>query len=184
MKEVIAFRKEDFRRWLEKYHDREHKVAVVLYKKHTGKKQPSHRELIEEAIAYGWIDTTIKRLDEDRYIRTFSRRTKNSTWSDNTLRYARQLIKEGRMQPSGMEFYKLGKAKPTLNADIPKNPEMPKELKQALTMDAKAKELFAGLTPSSKKMLYRWYLSAKREETRLRRIVRIVDAVKKGERLF
>lgn len=184
MKNVVVYRKEDFRKWLARHHDREHKVAVILYKKHTGKKASSHRELIEEAIAYGWIDTTVKTLDEDRYIRTFSRRNKNSTWSDNTLRYARQLIKEGRMTPAGMEFYTLGKAKPTLDAGIPKNPAMPSELKAVLAKDTKAKALFAGLSPSVKKMLYRWLLSGKRPETREKRIGRILDSVKTGKKIF
>jgi len=65
VKTITAFHRNDFRKWLEKYHKKEKKVAVIIHKKHTGKDSPSHRELMEEAICFGWIDTTIKRIDED-----------------------------------------------------------------------------------------------------------------------
>ena len=64
-KSIGAFDRKDFRKWLEKNHLNEKKVNVVLFKKHTGKKSPSHRELMEEAICFGWIDTTVKRIDEN-----------------------------------------------------------------------------------------------------------------------
>src|SRR3989344_4572549 len=97
METITAYKKEDFRKWLKKNHKKESKVAVIVHKRHTGKPAPSHRELMEEAICFGWIDTTVKRIDEDTFIRHFSKRTKNSRWSDNTISYAKQLIKEGRM---------------------------------------------------------------------------------------
>ena len=108
MVEIIVFKKEDFRKWLAKNHDKESKVSIILHKKHTGKKSPTHRELMDEAICFGWIDTTINRLDEDRYIRNFSKRTKNSKWSYNTISYGKELIKQGRMAPAGLKFYKEG----------------------------------------------------------------------------
>lgn len=107
MQEEI-FNKEEFRTWLIQNHDKENKVELIMHKKHTKKASPSHRELLDEAICFGWVDTTIKRLDEDRFIRTFVRRTKNSRWSENTLKYARKLIREKRMTSSGLSFYKEG----------------------------------------------------------------------------
>ena len=103
---------------------------MVLHKKHTGKPAPTHRELIEEAICFGWIDTTIKRIDDDRFLRNFSRRSKNSKWSDNTLRYAKQLAKQGKMTAVGLDFYREGLKRPTHDHGVPKNPSMPLELKQ------------------------------------------------------
>lgn len=102
------FNKKEFRDWLLKNHNKECKVELIMHKKHTKKGSPSHRELLEEAICFGWVDTTIKRLDEDRFIRTFIKRNKNSRWSENTLKYAKELIKEKRMTPSGLSFYKEG----------------------------------------------------------------------------
>jgi len=182
MKTITAFTREDFRKWLEKNHDREGKVSVVLYKKHTGKKSPSHRELMEEAICFGWIDTTIKRLDEEKYVRNFSKRNKNSKWSDNTQKYAKELIKQKRMTPAGLNFFKEGLKKPTHDAGIPKNPSIPLELEKALGRDRIARENFEGFSPSVKKMFYRWILRGKREDTRLKRVGVIVENSRAGRR--
>jgi len=168
----------DFHSWLKKNHDKEKKVALILHKKHTGIPSPSHRELIEEAICFGWIDTTIKRLDEERYTRSFSRRNKNSRWSENTLSYAKDLIKRKLMTPSGLKFYKEGLAKPIQGHDIPKNPPMPPELSLALSKSPIAKTNFNKFPPSTKRMLYRWFLSAKLPETKKKRIKLIVENTK------
>ncbi len=88
-KTISVFDRNDFRKWLEENHNKETKVGIILHKRHTGKPAPTHRELIEEAICFGWIDTIIKKLDDDRYLRNFSRRNNNSKWSDNTLGYAK-----------------------------------------------------------------------------------------------
>ena len=76
---ITVYIAEDFGKWLEKNYAEESKVAVVLHKRHTGKSAPTHHQLIEEAICYGWIDTTIKRLDGNRFIRNFSKRTEKSS---------------------------------------------------------------------------------------------------------
>jgi uncharacterized protein YdeI (YjbR/CyaY-like superfamily) len=182
MEEVEVFKKEDFRKWLKKNHDRETKVSLILHKKHTGKESPSHKELMEEAICFGWIDTTIKALDKERYIRNFSKRNKNSKWSNNTISYGKELIKQGRMISIGLKFYEEGLKKPTHDAGIPKNPTMPEELKKALSKNLKAKENFNNFPPSIKKIHYRWILRGKREETRTKRINVIVESSERGER--
>jgi len=178
MKTFVVKKREQFRKWLGKNHDKETKVGLLLYKRHTGKPAPTHRELMEEAICFGWIDTTVKRVDDDTYIRTFVRRNKNSTWSNNTLSYGRELIKQGRMASSGMHFFKLGKAKPTHDHDVPKNPSMPLELKKALAKSKKLQKAFDTYPPSHKKMWYRWLWSAKRDETKEKRIRAILEDVK------
>ncbi len=182
MKQIIALNRNDFRKWLKQNHEKENKVAVILYKKHTGKPAPSHRELMEEAICFGWIDTTIKRLDENKYIRTFSKRNKNSKWSDNTLGYAKELLKQKKLTPVGLKFYKEGLKRPTLDSEIPKNPNMPIELKKALNKNKKAEKNFEKFPPSTKKMLYRWILSGKLKETRIKRIKSIVEKAKTGNK--
>ncbi len=180
IKIIHVFSRNDFRKWLMKNHDRERKVSVIIYKKHTGRLSPSHRELMGEAICFGWIDTTIKRMDEERYIRNFSRRNKNSRWSDNTIRYGKELIKKGKMTPEGLKFYKEGLKKPTHDQGIPKNPDMPSELKNALDKYKEAKKNFKNFSASSKKMIYRWILRGKREETRAKRVDLIVQGAKLG----
>jgi len=182
MKTITVSNREDFRKWLMKNHDKENKVSVIVYKKHTGMSAPSHKELIEEAICFGWIDTTIKRLDGDKYMRNFSKRNRNSKWSDNTLQYAKDLIKQGKMTSVGLKFYKEGLKRPTHDSGIPKNPDMPVELKRALDKDKKAKDNFENFSASVKRTFYRWILSGKRDETRAKRVKLIVEKAKVGKK--
>jgi len=114
--------------------------------------------------------------------RHFSKRNKNSTWSKNTLGYAKALIKQGRMKEQGLHFYKLGRVKKTHDHDIPKNPDQPLELKEALEKNQKTKKKFDILPPSKKKMLYLWFLRAKLQETKKKRIKQILTAVLEGDR--
>ncbi len=178
--EINAYTAQDFQKWLKKNHKKESKVRVIIHKKHTGKGFPTHRQLIEEAICYGWIDTTIKRIDEDTFVRNFSKRNEGSKWSDNTLSYAKALIKVGRMQEQGIHFYKMGKAKPTHDHGIPKNPDMPIELKRALAKDPAAKKTFEKVAPSMKRALYRFILRGVQQATRDKRVKKIVDNYRKS----
>jgi len=182
IKTITAFNRDDFRKWLIKNHNTETKVGVIVYKKHTDKSSPSHRELMEEAICFGWIDTILKRLDEDTYIRNFSKRNKNSKWSNNTISYGKDLIARGKMTPTGLKFYKEGLSKPTHDHGIPKNPDMPAELKQALDEDKTAKDNFEKFSPSIKRTFYRWILRAKLKETQTKRIKLTVEKAKIGSK--
>lgn len=177
--EITVYNRNDFRNWLKKNHKKYSKLAVIVHKRHTGKSAPTHHELIEEAICFGWIDTTIKRLDEDTFLRYFSKRTENSRWSDNTLSYAKSLLEEGKMTPSGIYYYKLGLTKPTHDHGIPKNPNMPENLKKALDKNKKARQNFDSFSPSAKRTYYRWLLRAKQVETQNKRIKQIIEAALK-----
>lgn len=175
MERIEIFTRAEWRAWLAKNHDKQTKVAVVIHKKHTGKPSISHREFIEEAICFGWIDTTVKSLDEDTFLRNFSKRNENSKWSDNTLGYAKDLIKRKLMAPAGLIAYKHGLQRPTHDHGIPKNPDPPQELLVALEKNKKAKEGFAAFSPSVRRMYLRWLLQAKLSETRAKRIKKIVQ---------
>jgi uncharacterized protein YdeI (YjbR/CyaY-like superfamily) len=171
-----------FRSWLKIHHAKERRVGVIVYKRHTGKPAPTHRELIEEAICFGWIDTTIKRIDDNTFLRNFARRSSASKWSDNTLAYAKQLIREGKMTPMGLAAYKLGRSRPTHDHGIPKNPDMPVDLRQALSKNQNARVNFNGFSPSTKRTLYRWLLRAKLPETRAKRVAKIMKSILVGNR--
>jgi uncharacterized protein YdeI (YjbR/CyaY-like superfamily) len=181
---VTAYTVADFSAWLKVHHESEDKMKVLVHKKHTGKSSPSHRELIEEAIAYGWIDTTIKRIDDDTYLRHFSKRNKNSKWSDNTLRYALKVIQEGRMTEQGMFFYEQGRNKETHDHGIPKDPDMPPDLKHALAKDKDAQAVMDAIAPSKQRTLFRWILRAKLPSTKEKRVKQIVDCARKGDTDF
>jgi len=180
VKTIHPKNKETWRIWLAKNHDKETKIGLIIWKKHTGKTTISHRESMDEAICFGWIDTIVKKLDEDRYIRYFSRRNKNSSWSKNTLSYAKQLIKNKKMTAAGLDFYKLGLKKKPLDHGLEKNPSVPEELKKALNKNKIAKNNFEHLASSHRKAYLRWLLKAKRSETKEKRIKTIIARSEKG----
>ena len=184
--QVVVYTLKDWQAWLKKHHLSEQKVAMISHKKHTGKSSISHKEAMWEAICWGWIDTTIKRLDDERYIRYFMKRNEQGTgnWSVNTLSYAAQLEKEGRLQAYGKKMYEHGKQKPAFDAHIPKAPTMPTELRTALAKHKTAQRNFDTLTPSAQKTYLRWLLHAKQAETRTKRVAHIVKNVAQNKKLF
>ena len=174
-KSTYATSREIWREWLRKNHSTEKRVFLIHYKRHTGKPFVSHRESIEEAICFGWIDTTIKRIDEDKFGRFFCKRTEKSRWSSATLGYARKLIKEGKMEAAGLKAYNEGLKKPVIDHGLPKNPDIPSYLKEALEKDKKAKENFNSFAPSYKRTYIYWVERAKLSETRQKRIKIIME---------
>lgn len=172
MQEITIYTRKEWRDWLSKNHDKESKVAIIIHKKHTGKPSISHRESMEEAICFGWIDTTLKRLDEDRYVRNFAKRTDKSRWSNNTLSYAKDMIKKRLMTSAGLKRYKEGLKKPSLDLNLPEN-HIPKELKKEFEKSKKFKDAFEHIAPSMRKMFVHMLERAKLPETKKKRIMDI-----------
>jgi len=179
---VIIKTRKEWREWLLKNHDKEKKVSLISYKKHTGIPSISHKESIEEAICFGWIDTTAKRLDEEKFQRVFVKRGPNANWSKNTLSYAKQLIKEGQMEKSGLKAYNLGKNKLPQDHDI--SYELPSELIKFFDKDEKLYEKYKNLAPSYKKMINSWINRAKRNETKVKRINIFLSKLRNNEKVF
>lgn len=171
---------EEWRSWLKENHLKESSVALIINKKHTGKGTISHLDSMKEAICFGWIDTTIKKLDENQYIRHFRRRTDKSTWSDNTLRYAEEMIKLDKMSPEGLRRYNQGKIKPTLDFGIPKNPKTPADVKKEIEKNNLQSE-YKKLSKSNKRMHLRSILRAKSLETRNKRIQQLISLLNNNQ---
>ncbi|MFC2175014.1 YdeI family protein [archaeon] len=165
----------EWRNWLKKNHEHETRVRVIRYKKHTKRPSPSYQELMDEAICFGWIDTTINRIDDERYAIHFVKRKKTARWSNNTRSYAKRLIKEKRMTAAGLKAYKGGLKWPTFDHNLPKNPRPSKELLKELSKNKAALENFNGFAPSYKRFYIRWIERAKRKETRDKRISQVVQ---------
>jgi uncharacterized protein YdeI (YjbR/CyaY-like superfamily) len=180
-KKVYAKTKEEWRAWLQKNHEKESKISLIRYKKHTGKPSPTHMEAMKEAISFGWIDTTIKRLDDEKYIINFAKRNKNSKWSNNTLSYAKEIKNQGKMSSAGLEAYKRGLSKPTHDFGIPANPQIPEDLMKILNQ-TKTNYNFHLFPSSYKKALLRWLLRAKLFETRKKRLDKIVNLAKNNDK--
>ena len=108
MRKIYFKNTSEWRKWLKKNHEKEKAVNLIKYKKHTGKPSLTSKEAMHEAICFGWIDTTINRIDKNRYSQKFVKRNKNGRWSANTISYARKLIREERMTPTGLKSFKEG----------------------------------------------------------------------------
>jgi len=171
---------EDWHNWLVKNHEKKSIVILTKYKIHTKKPTFSHMEAMHEAICFGWIDTTVKRVNDDVWGVTFRKRTKNARWSNNTLSYAKQLIKEGRMTEAGMAAYNLAKDKPTTDHGLPKDHPPQKDLIKALSQSKVAKTNWDNLAQSMKFMYIVWIERAKQTETRRRRIRGVVERMRQG----
>jgi uncharacterized protein YdeI (YjbR/CyaY-like superfamily) len=180
---VLIKSRKEWRDWLRKNHAKKESVYMVKYKKHTGKPIISHSDTMDDAICFGWIDTIINRLNNDLYMIKFVKRNKNSKWSYATQKKARRLKKEGLMTKAGWDSYKDGLKRPVHDKDVPKNPNVPKELKEALEKNKVAKINFYNFAPSYKRIYLIWVLTAKREETKVKRIKEVVKRASENRKV-
>jgi len=165
-----------WRRWLERNHLKHDSVLVLMHKRHTGKPAVNHRESLEEALCFGWIDTIAKRVDDNVYARRFVKRKLTANWSVNTLSYAKRLRAEGKMYPAGIAAYERGLLKLPHDHDRPKTLRTPADLRVALAAKGLTKR-FAAWPPSTRKMYLYMLFRAKRQETRAKRIREVVQRV-------
>jgi len=172
-----------WRNWLKKNHLKKEKIILVKYKKHTGKPPIHNKDSMKEALCFGWIDTTAKRINEDKWGITYVKRNKNSKWSRNTLSYGKELLEKGKMSPFGIKMYKEGLAKAPHDQGIPDNPRVPIYFRAVLKKE-KTLENFKKIAPSYKRTLLRWLLKAKQEKTKKKRMRVIIKSLKKNQKLF
>jgi uncharacterized protein YdeI (YjbR/CyaY-like superfamily) len=179
--------REQWRKWLEKHHDNESDVWLIYYKRHTGKPSISHDDAVEEALCFGWIDSLVKRIDTDRYMRKFTPRTKNSTWSLANVTRVERMIKQGKMTPKGLELYHYARKHDMLPVSSPKQkpelPVIPSWFEEALAHNPDARKHFDKLAPSHKRQYLGWISDAKKAETRLRRLGEAIDLLARGQKL-
>src|SRR5256885_11535625 len=101
MKKVSLETAADWRRWLAAHHASDTEVWLVFHKRHTGRKSIEYDDSVDQALCYGWIDSLIKRIDDDRYARKFTPRKANSVWSDSNRRRYAELEKRGLLAAAG-----------------------------------------------------------------------------------
>jgi uncharacterized protein YdeI (YjbR/CyaY-like superfamily) len=175
--ELYVRNREEWRKWLEECHNSIDGIWLIYYKKSSGKPRIPYNDALDEALCFGWIDSKIKRVNDDYYIQWFTPRRRGSRWSKLNITKVEKLIKEGRMRPEGLSLYEEALKKPQLVYDIKKedNIIVPDDLQSALTENKVAFENFNNFPPSSRRLYVLWLNDAKRAETRRSRIVRIVD---------
>ncbi|MRX40022.1 hypothetical protein GJU43_12115 [Flavobacterium sp. LC2016-23] len=163
--------KQDWREWLKENHDVKHYVWLVCYKKQANVPTISWSDAVDEALCFGWIDSTRKSIDSDKFIQFFTRRKPNSNWSKINKEKIERLIREGLMFQAGLESVERAKQNGSwIILDTVEELFIPEDLEIAFEANPGAKEYFLSLSKSVKKMILYWVVSAKRPETRQKRI--------------
>lgn len=182
--ELYVKTSEEWHKWLEENHSKVQGIWLIYYKKPSGKPRIPYNDAVEEALCFGWIDGKIKRVNDDYYIQWFTPRRPGSRWSALNIARAQKLTKEGRMTPEGLSEYEKISKKPVSPYDIKSESHMiiPDDLINALKKNVEAYNNFMNFPPSSRKLYIFWLNDAKRTETRLGRIAKIIDRSEKNIR--
>jgi len=183
LKTVPAADRDSWRAWLAENHASEREVWVVFPKKETGERCMSYEESVEEALCHGWIDSIIKRIDEKSYARKFTPRTDNQNWSELNKRRVAKLIQEGRMTEVGLAKVSYSGAELKPRKSKPKVLLVPEFMEQGLRGKKQAWENFMRLAPSHKRDYVLWISSAKREETRVKRLQEAIQLLSQNKKL-
>jgi uncharacterized protein YdeI (YjbR/CyaY-like superfamily) len=175
-KTLYVKNRNEWRDWLIINHDIETEIWLIYYKKHSDKPRIPYDDAVEEALCFGWIDSLVKTIDDEKYMQKYTPRKKNSIWSDLNTKRAQKMIKEGRMTDAGLALIEIAKKNGKWDAaySSKKMFEMPGDLKSALKQNKKAWENFNNFAPSYKNNYIGWVVSAKRDETREKRISEVV----------
>jgi uncharacterized protein YdeI (YjbR/CyaY-like superfamily) len=186
MKITLSFHAPDraaWHAWLAEHGATENEVWLVYNKAATGKPTVSYPDSLEEALCFGWVDSLIQKLDEDRYARKFTPRKAGSKWSELNKHLVAKLIQAGRMTEAGLA--KVDFPISEAPASRPKRPEVPLPdwLKTGLMVSPKAWEHFQKLAPSHRRNYILWISDARREETRQQRIREAIDRLEENETL-
>jgi uncharacterized protein YdeI (YjbR/CyaY-like superfamily) len=161
----------EWRAWLEQNHTRTEGIWLVSYKKGTGKPRFDYEEAVEEALCFGWIDSKGKKLDEERSMLWFAPRKPGSGWAKPNKERVERLIAEGRMSPAGLAKIEAAKQDGSWNAlDAVEALEIPADLMEAFAANPPAQACFEAFPRSAKRGILFWIASAKRPETRAKRV--------------
>ena len=173
-----------FREWLEKNHDKQSELLVGLHKRDSGKKTLTYAEALDEALCFGWIDGVRKNFDESSYTIRFSPRKPKSIWSRINVNHVERLQKEGRMRPPGIAAFARKEDKRTGIYSFENAPrELPAKFLKTLRANKEAWTFFSAQPPGYRRLAVFWVVSAKREETQIRRLEHLIEISANSERL-
>jgi len=189
--EYIYFENQtSFRNWLQENHGISPGIWVIFYKKHTRKKCIKYDEALDEALCFGWIDSIIKKTDDDKYARKFTPRTNITKWSELNKKKVAALIEKDKMTEIGLNkidiYLKTGsidwKSKTTKAKKI-NDLSIPDFIIEAFAQNEPALTNFNNLAPSHKKHYVLWITQAKRKDTRNKRVNESIELLKKKRKL-
>ncbi len=167
----------EWRNWLVEHHELKSSVWLVYSKKGTGLPSITWSEAVDEALCFGWIDSTKKTIDERTFMQFFSKRKPNSVWSKINKEKVKRLLAQELMTKAGLKAIKKAKQNGSWKAlDAAETLKIPKDLATEFKTRKDAKIFFLGLSKSVKKSLLQWIMLAKKTETRQNRILELVNS--------
>ena len=182
---ILFFKTEDdFRRWLEVNHEKESELIVGFYKVKSGKPSMTWSQSVDQALCFGWIDGVRRSIDDESYCIRFTPRRKNSIWSAINIKKIEELTKAGLMLPAGQKAFSF---KEESNSEIYSyendvvqlNSDYEKQFKE----NTKAWSFFINQSPSYRKAIIGWIMSAKQEKTRLSRLEKTIKESEQEKRV-
>jgi uncharacterized protein YdeI (YjbR/CyaY-like superfamily) len=184
MKPTFFKDQNELRKWFEKNHDKEKEIWVGFYKKDSGKANFTWSQSVNQALCFGWIDGLRKSIDEDSYMIRFTPRNPKSNWSAINIKKINELTKLGLMHPAGVEEFKKRESKRSEVYSFEQNKvKLSKKYELKFKSNKKAWEFFKSLPPSTKKPSIWWVMSAKKEETQLKRLDILIKSSEKREKI-
>ena len=167
---------QEFYDWLEQHHETEAEVYVGFFKSHTGKRAMTWSESVDQALCFGWIDGRVNTIDADRYMQRFTPRKPGSNWSKINVEKVARLTEAGLMRPAGLTaFEKRTDGKTGVYSFEREDAQLPPEFEQRLRANRAAAEYFDSRPPWYRRTAIHLVMSAKREETRERRLKQLID---------
>ncbi len=174
----------EFERWLAANHRKTNALLVGFYKVKSGKPSITYRDALDAALAYGWIDGVRQGVNDSVYTIRFTPRKKNSYWSAANTKRAKELTAQGRMKRAGSAAFSARDEKRTARYSYERaNPVLDGQTLRALKADRKAYTYFQALPPGMKRLYTFWITSAKREDTRAKRLAVILERCRSGKRI-
>lgn len=174
----------EFRKWLKSNHKKEAELIVGFYKKDSGKFNMSWSDAVDEALCFGWIDSTRRSVDAISYCNRFTPRKKTSKWSAINLAKVEALTKTGKMMPAGIEAFKNRKEDKSKANGFENNAIiLSAELEKRFIARKSAYEFFLKQAPSYRRIVAHWIMSAKKEETRMARLEKAIKHCEEGKRV-
>jgi uncharacterized protein YdeI (YjbR/CyaY-like superfamily) len=191
LEQIFFNSRESFRIWLEKNHDRSPGVWIIFYKKHTNIESVEYNEALEEALCFGWIDSIIKKIDNEQYVRKFTPRTNKTKWSELNKKIVTALITQGRMTEAGLKkidlYLKTGRVdweNQGLKKEKDRNEiNIPDFILKELAKNEPALTNFNNLAQTYRQHYVQWITQAKREETILNRLQESIELLKQNKKL-
>lgn len=183
VKRIYFKNRHQLRDWLKENYDKEKSIWLVHDKFKKG--ELSYDDIVEEALCFGWIDSTVKSMDEKHSTIYLSVRKPKSIWAKSNKERVERLIRNGLMTKAGFEVIERAKSDGSWTEfDVVENLVIPPELEEAFAKNKLARENFENLTLSQRKQVLYFLYSTKQEVTRRKRIEKILPSLKKGENPF